>query len=92
MKLILKIYFEFLFFISIIFGFPFEKKKEVELLPQVSNKPKKTTLRYPTIQETTFVFIEERLSLAEPPKKTLIEFIFFLIHAMTYHLNPFLIK
>lgn len=68
MKIILKIYFEFLIFISIIFGFPFEKK-EVELLPQFSNKPKKNTLRYPTIQETTFVFIEERLSLAEPKKK-----------------------
>lgn len=72
------------------------KKKEVELLPQVSNKPKKTTLRYPTIQETTFVFIEERLSLAEPKKKT-VNWIYFLSNSrydissqsFSYKINPF---
>lgn len=54
MKIILKIYFEFLFFISIIFGFPFEKKKEVELLPQVSNKPKKNHLKIPNYTRDNF--------------------------------------
>lgn len=53
MKIIFKIYFEFLIFISIIFGFPFEKK-EVELLPQFSNKPKKNHLKIPNYTRDNF--------------------------------------